>query len=283
MIEPCFCRDRIRLIGLQPFCLLYNVEFQWYHYAACLLAGLLAGIINTLAGSGSLITLPILMFLGLPATIANGTNRVGAIATSVIGAKTFLKKEKLPRHNLYWIIIPALVGAILGASIAVDINEEVLYKIIGFVMLIMLVVILIRPKRFLKIDHSSKSNTSRALLVLWMFVLGIYGGFIQAGIGIFLIVTFVLLINVTLNQANLLKLILVLIFTIPVLFIFILHDQVDWVFGILLAFGQGVGAWLAARFATNYANADIWVRRLLIIIVVLSILKLFNIPESLGL
>ena len=259
------------------------MEFQWFHYAACLFVGLIAGIINTLAGSGSLITLPMLMFLGLPANVANGTNRLGVLTTSIIGGSTFLKHVKLPTQQLSWLIIPSLIGALVGAFIAVDINETLLYQVIGFIMIGMLVIILIRPSRYAQSNSFNALRSNKLLLVVWMFLIGVYGGFIQAGIGIFLIMTFVYWLNLSLNQSNLLKLLIVLIFTIPVLFIFFFNGQIHWFFGILLAVGQGIGAYLAARFATKYKHADIWVRRLLILIIVVSIIKLFDLPSWIGL
>ena len=259
------------------------MEFQWFHYVACLVVGIVAGVINTLAGSGSLITLPMLMFLGLPANVANGTNRLGVLSTSIIGGSTYLKKEKLPKQQLPWLIIPALIGALIGAFIAVDINERVLYQVIGFLMIAMLIIVIVRPKKLLQSKTSEKIKTNKFLLVFWMFIIGVYGGFIQAGIGVFLIMTLVFVLKVSINQANLLKLLIVLIFTIPILFIFYFNQQINWMLGLLLAFGQGIGAYFAARFATSYPNADTWVRRLLILIIVVSIIKLFDVPTLLGL
>lgn len=259
------------------------MEFQWFHYAACLLVGLVAGIINTLAGSGSLITLPMLMFLGLPANVANGTNRLGVLTTSIIGGSTFLKSVSLPRERFPWLVIPAIIGALVGAFIAVDINERLLYQVIGFIMIGMLIIIILRPIGWVKSKTFDSIRSNKLLLVIWMFLIGVYGGFIQAGIGIFLIMTFVYLLNLSLNQANLLKLFIVLAFTIPILFIFFFNDQINWFFGVLLALGQGVGAYLAARFATRYKHAEIWVRRLLILIIVVSIIKLFDLPSWIGL
>ena len=249
----------------------------WYVYVLAIFAGILAGIINTLAGSGSLVTLPMLIFLGLPPTVANGTNRVGVIIQNVVGIATFKRGGAMELGKSLWFAVPAMLGAIVGARIAVDLNERAMHMAIGVVMVIMLIVILFDPKRWLK-EKSEVADGRPSLLMLGLFfVIGIYGGFIQAGVGIFLLAGLVLGVGYNLTHANAIKLVIVLALSLTAIAVFILNDQVNWGLGLLMAVGQSIGAWMAARFATTNPNANIWVRRLLIFIIVVSIIKMFGI------
>ena len=97
---------------------------EWYVYPAIVLAGFFSGFINTVAGSGSLITLPLLMALGLPANVANGTNRIGILLQNVVGTASYHKQKVLDFRGSMKLVIPAVAGSVIGARIAVDINEE---------------------------------------------------------------------------------------------------------------------------------------------------------------
>jgi uncharacterized membrane protein YfcA len=259
------------------------MELTWLHYTAAVLAGALAGVVNTLAGSGSLITLPMLMLLGLSAELANATNRIGVVLGALVGAQTFRKGGHLSIRtgNLAWLAVPAIAGSIIGALVATRLDAQAMQQVIGVVMVIMLVVILIKPKRWLIDPPSVEPNHRDLLTVLLFFLIGVYGGFIQAGVGIFLLAALVLRARYSLVQANALKVLLVLVFTVPALAVFIAKGQVYWRMGLLIAVGQCLGSWAAATFATKHPQANVWIRRLLILIVCLAILKMFGVVDIL--
>lgn len=251
-------------------------------YLLAIVAGVLAGIINTLAGSGSLVTLPLLIFMGLPANVANGTNRVGVLFQNIVGITTFRRGGALPiDKQLVWLLAPSIAGAVVGALIAVDLNERVLNLSIGVVMVIMLFVILSNPKSWLRERSEAIDKRPSALTLTIFFLLGIYAGFIQAGVGVFLLSALVLGAGYNLKGANAIKLIVVLVATVAAIPVFMANGQINWGIGLVLAAGQSLGAWLAARFATRYENANLWVRRLLIAVVVVSIVRLFGIWDLL--
>ena len=236
--------------------------------------GAVAGFINTLAGSGTLITLPILMFLGLPANVANGTNRLGVLFQTVISTGAFLKqKEKIPK-GIWWLVIPALFGALLGAQIAVDIQEEILKGTIAVIMTLVLGLMFFNTQKWLKEQDEIDNNYRKPIALIAFFFIGIYGGFIQAGIGIVMLFVMVTIIGYTVNQSNIIKNILVCCYTIPALGIFIFNNQVSWKLGLLMMVGQGIGAWGAAIFATQSKHANLWIRRLIILILVTAIFEL---------
>ncbi|MBL4655776.1 MAG: sulfite exporter TauE/SafE family protein [Bacteroidia bacterium] len=252
------------------------MEFEWYIYALAIFGGLIAGFINTIAGSGSLITLPILIFLGLPANIANGTNRVGILLQSLVGSYTLKKQENLSLQGSGWLIIPSIIGAIAGSIISIDVDERTLQTIIGIIMILMLIPILLNSNWSNEKNEQSTKHKG-FLSVLIFFLIGIYGGFIQAGVGVLMLTGMVSYAKYSVNHANMLKNLIVFCYTVPVIAVFIWSDQIDWKMGGLLAIGQVTGAWIAANFATQFKDAGKWIRILLIIIIVVSIIKLFNI------
>jgi uncharacterized membrane protein YfcA len=247
---------------------------EWYLYPAIIAAGFIAGFINTLAGSGSLVTLPMLIFAGLPANVANGTNRVAILLQNIVGAGSFRQRDALDLRGAIILGIPAALGSIAGAQIAVSLDEERMRRAIGAIMVVMLVIILARPKRWLQGSLLELGNHTRWYHYLIFFLIGIYGGFIQAGVGIFLLAGLVLGVGYDLVRANAVKVGIVLFFTVFALAVFVRNDQVDWLVGLILAIGNMAGAWVAAKIAVE--QGAVWVRRLLIAVVVVAAANLLG-------
>lgn len=247
---------------------------EWYIYLAVIAAGFGCGFVNTLAGSGSLITLPLLIFLGLPANVANGTNRVGVLLQNMTALSSFRRQGVLDIRGGLKLIGPAIVGALIGAQIAVNLNEQLMRRAIGALMVVMLVIILIRPKRWL--EGHAETLTERPGLgqLLLFFAIGMYGGFIQAGVGIFLLSALVLSVGYDLVRATAVKVLIIFAFNIFALGIFVWNGQVWWGMGFLLAIGNAFGGWLAARLAVEQGAE--FVRWLLIVIVVVSAAQLLG-------
>lgn len=241
--------------------------------AAVPFVGFLAGFINTLAGSGSLITLPVLILLGLPANVANGTNRVGILIQNIVAVATFRRRRALNADGSLKLMIPAAIGAVAGAALAVDLDEDLLNRTIGVLMLVMLVVVLIRPGRWLA-EHAAHEQSPYWLQAIVFFAIGAYGGFIQAGVGIFLLAGLVLTGGYTLIGANAIKNLIVLAFTIAAIVVFIVNDQVRWDLGLPLAAGNALGAFIAANMAVEKGAG--FVRAVLIVILLLSAIALLG-------
>jgi uncharacterized membrane protein YfcA len=244
-------------------------------YIAVIAAGFVAGFINTLAGSGSLVTLPLLIWLGLPATVANGTNRVGVLFQNAVSAESFRRKKVLDTRGALILAVPAVVGSLIGAQIAAGLNETMMRRTIGVLMVVMLFVVLLRPKRWLQGELERIEGRPSWSQLLLFFGIGIYGGFIQAGVGIFLLSGLVLGIGYDLVRANAVKVLIIFCFTISALAVFIWNGQVDWVYGFLLAIGNAFGGWIAAKTAVQRGAK--FVRWLLIGVIVVSALNLLGI------
>ncbi len=235
--------------------------------------GFAAGFINTLAGSGSLVTLPMLILLGLPATVANGTNRVGILVQGLVSVATFRRRGALDFGGSLRLVLPAVLGAAVGAELAVDLNEALLRRLIGVLMLVMLVVVLARPTRFLAARRRER-GVSIWIEAPLFFLIGAYGGFIQAGVGIFLLAGLVLGAGYDLVGANGVKNLIVLVFTIAALAVFVINDEVRWLLGGLLAVGNGLGAWAGAHLAVEKGAR--FVRWVLVAILALSSIALIG-------
>jgi uncharacterized membrane protein YfcA len=236
------------------------------------LAGVAAGFINMMAGSGSLITLPVLIFAGLPANVANGTNRIAILLQNIVGVRGFHREKVLDFNRGRWLLVPTVLGALVGAQIAVELDEKMMRLSIAFVMIVMLFVILIKPNQWLH-GHPERAKSKPAFHeIMVFFFVGVYGGFIQAGVGIFLLSALVLGAGYDLVRANAVKLLIVLIFTPFALFIFIVNHQVHWEMGLILAMGNMAGAWLGTRVAVKGGAA--LVRWVLMAVILASVSKL---------
>ncbi|MEO8467642.1 MAG: sulfite exporter TauE/SafE family protein [Gammaproteobacteria bacterium] len=241
--------------------------------AAVPIAGFVAGFINTLAGTGSLITLPVLILLGLPATVANGTNRIGVLMQNIVAVATFRKRGALDVAGSWKLVLPAVVGSVLGARLAVDIDQQMMRNVIGVFMLVMLAVMLLKPERWIA-EHASPRAPRLLVEVPLFFAIGVYGGFLQAGVGIFLLAALVLGAGFNLVGANGVKNLIVLAVTVVAIPVFLLHDQVQWMVGLLLGAGQAAGAWFAAHVAIKRGAG--FVRMFVIATVLLSAIALFS-------
>ena len=250
---------------------------EWYLYVAVVAAGFGAGFINTLAGSGSLITLPLLMFIGLPPTVANGTNRVAVLLQTVVAVSRFHKDKQIDFRRAFMLAIPAIVGAILGAQIAANLNETVMRQVIGGLMVVMLVVVLIRPKRWLEGRPEMMVRPPGWLQIVVFFAIGVYGGFIQAGVGVFLLAGLVLGAGYDLVKANAVKNLLVMCFTVFALIVFVINNQVIWEIGLIMALGSMAGAWVAARMAVK--RGAVFVRWILIAVIVVSAVTFLGVKD----
>ncbi|MCP3929471.1 MAG: sulfite exporter TauE/SafE family protein [Bacteroidetes bacterium] len=250
---------------------------ELHHYIIAILGGAFAGAINTLAGNGSAITLTILTeVLNLPGNMANGTNRIGVFAQSFAGTYAFYRNGKLDlaRSKVYIILI--ILGAIAGVITAILVSNEQFLLVFRYMMVIMLFVILVKPKRWLReTDATAKPNIWLATPLF--LALGFYGGFIQMGMGIFFLALMVLFAKFSLIDANAVKSFVVAIYTIGVIVIFQWKGLIDWKIGSILAIGQTVGGYFTAHYASRYKNINLWAHRLLVIVVILAILKIFNV------
>lgn len=241
-----------------------------------LLGGWVAGMINTLAGNGSAITLTIFtQVLGLPPNVANGTNRIGALAQSITGTYAFYRHGKLDIPKIKSVILPFMPGALLGVFVATRVSNEQFESIFGFLLVGLLGLILLKPKRWLQPELYAL-NTPSWLKVILFFALGFYGGFIQMGMGIFFLASMVLLMRFTITTSNVIKMAVIGTYTSFVLLIFHYQGLVDWKAGSIVAAGQALGGWMTAHWAAQYPIMEKITYYLLIAIITVAIYMVFG-------
>jgi len=245
---------------------------EWYIVLALIAAGFLAGFINTLAGSGSLISLPLLMFLGLPANVANGTNRIAILLQNIIAVGSFKQQKVLKIRQGIWLAIPAIIGSVIGAKFAITLSEEIMSRTIGILLIVMFLLIVFKPDIWVKGQAGLQEKKPGVLQIVVFFFIGVYGGFIQAGVGFFLLSGLVLAAGFDLVKANAIKLLIVLLYTPFALIVFILNNQIDYKYGFILAAGNMLGAFVASRFAVSWGAK--YLRYILMIIILLASVKL---------
>lgn len=238
-----------------------------------LAAGFAAGFINVIAGGGSLITLPVLIFLGLPPAVANGTNRLGILfqtSTAVVGFRS--KGIRTFPFSIYC-GIAAVFGSLIGAKIAIDIRGDLFNKILAIVMIAVVFLIVFKPK--IKAEEWIERTSGKYLWysIVAFFFLGIYGGFINAGIGFVLILTLVYINKMSLVKANATKVMIAFIYTLAAFLVFIFNDKVSWMHGIFLAAGNATGAWISSRLSVK--KGDGFIRIFLFIMVIVFAIKLW--------
>ncbi|MPQ46035.1 TSUP family transporter [Marinifilum sp. N1E240] len=253
---------------------------EWYFYVLIVLVGVFSGFLNTLAGSGSVISLAMLMFMGLPANVANGTNRIAILMQNIVGVTSFKKQKVFTFKEGIWLALPAIVGSVIGASLAVEINEDIMEKTIGGLLVFLFFIVLYKPDAWVKGQAGLiRSKPSFWQIVIFFFI-GLYGGFIQAGVGFFLLSGLVLGAGFDLVKANAIKVFIVLLYTPFAIGVFIMNDQIDYKIGFILAAGNMIGAYIAANFAVSWGAK--FVRYILLGVIVFASLKFMGVYEMLG-
>lgn len=234
--------------------------------------GSIAGFINVNAGGGSALTLPTLIFLGLDASIANGTNRI-AIFIQNISAVSSFKKENYQNFKTSFILsLFTLPGAVAGAIVAINVSNELFETLLGIIM-IGIIITMIIPRKKQNYEDSAEGNQS-FVVYLSMFGIGFYGGFIQVGVGFLLMAALHYLGRLNLVYVNMHKVFIVLVYTLPAILIFSFSGNVHWQYGLSLAAGNAIGGWWGAK--SSVRRGEKFIKIVLIIAVSIMSLKLLK-------
>lgn len=250
---------------------------SWLEVAALIISGVFVGFINTLAGGGTIISFSIFLFLGLPIDVANGTNRIAVILQNITSVSTFRKKNILDFKKGTWLAVPAVIGSIIGAQIAVDINKAVFEKAFAIVMIMMIFFLFFNSSKYLMgREHKMKEKVDWIQMLI-MFLIGLYGGFVQVGVGYFLLMAIVLGAGYDLVRANAIKVWIVLLYTPFTLVVFLMNGAVNWKYGLIHAIGNMLGAFIASHLAIHKGVMFVkWVIIIVIVITSAQLLGLYN-------
>jgi uncharacterized membrane protein YfcA len=207
--------------------------------------GLLAGIFNTLAGGGSLFSVPLLVLVGLPGTVANGTNRVGVFAQSVVAAWRFRAEGVSGFRHGASVLLPVAIGSLVGSFTISLVADQTFERLFGVLMIFVLLPILWRPP--VAMVGRQLSVTASFLVFL---AIGLYGGAFQAGTGLALVLA-LSYAGYDLVRANSIKVVVNAALTGVAIPVFFAQGKIAWAPALLLASGYAAGGALGARLAVR--------------------------------
>jgi len=217
--------------------------------------GIIAGFLNVMAGGGSLMTLPILIFLGLPVAVANGTNRVAILAQNLTAVAAFRWHGYTGIRSGLAFALTTVPGAVAGALVAITVSEGVFRAILAGVLIVAVMGLLV-PRR----NREQRRDTpqhARLVAFLSFFAVGFYGGFIQAGVGFLIMIVLHQFLRFDLVRTNMHKVLIVLVFSVPALMVFAITGNVAWPTAIALAVGNSTGAIVATRVSVKGGERSI--------------------------
>jgi uncharacterized membrane protein YfcA len=245
----------------------------WYEYLLITAVGFVAAFVNTVGGGGSLFTVPILTFLGMPITFANATSRVAILSQNIFAVGGFAsKKVELPVKYSLLLGATALVGGFIGSRLASTIDDKLFTRLFVLVMILTVVMVIVDPFK----NRSAEPLMSlqrRIVGAVIFFFIGIYGGFVQAGIGFLVIGALSFVNHFDLVKINYIKVFVAIVYTAVSVVVFALEDKIIWETGLVLAVGHGFGGWYASRWSVK--AGEVWIKRVIIVSVAAMAVKLW--------
>jgi uncharacterized membrane protein YfcA len=239
-----------------------------------LVGGVLAGIINSMAGGGSLLSVPLLSLAGVGGTVANGTNRIAVLVQNITGAYGYARRDVGDRRRTIQVLIPAVIGGLVGSLVASQIPDDVFERIFGLLMLPLLYLSIRKPK----VDAEAEPWPLWVSSLVFLGV-GFYAGAVQAGVG--LIILLVLSrAGFDLVTANAMKTVVILCVTLMAVPVFILNDQVRWLPALVLSVGMGIGGYAGANIAID--GGERVIRPVLIVVVLVLASRMLGLWDAIG-
>ena len=256
---------------------------DWNIAAILMVSGILVGIINTLAGGGSIISITMFTALGLPIGIANGTNRIAVLLQNLAATITFLRKRMLNLRKGAILSVPVIAGNIAGSLVATQINETLFKICFGTVLLIILAYIIFDNRIRIREGHNAEV---RPLHYLWFLFIGFYGGYIYVGIGYLILAITLWSMRMDIVTANVIKGFVILIATPFSLAVFMINGQVEYLFGAVHGIGNMAGSFIASHYMVNWGHGFIKVFTVIMVLIcfadLIGLLSLHDIFRSMA-
>ncbi|GAB5465932.1 MAG: sulfite exporter TauE/SafE family protein [Candidatus Kapaibacteriales bacterium] len=250
------------------------MDFDLISYSILFGAGFLAGVINVVSGGGSTLTLPSLLFLGLDAPTSNGTNRIGIFIQTLTAIREFRKHPDFDLRLSFKMSMATVPGALIGSFYSIGLGDEEFRIVLGSVLFVILI-LLFSPNASKVYDESDRKTELTIWHWLGLVLLGVYGGFIQVGIGFFLMLFLNKALKMNLVEVNIHKVFIVMIYTIPALLVFGFSGYLTIIPGIVLSIGTILGSMLSAKFAIRKGAK--FVKYILVFSLIIVIFKLFEV------
>lgn len=249
------------------------MELELWQAASLTAVGIVAGFLNVMAGGGSLLTVPVMVFMGLPGPVANGTNRIAILAQNVTAIATFFRRGFAEFRLSLTLAACAIPGALLGAFTGVGLEGEWFNRILALVMVaVMLIMHFDRGAAASNADH----QPSRQQMInghLMMVGVGFWGGFIQIGVGFIIMPVLNRVMGLDLVRTNMHKVFIVAVYTTVALAVFASQVEILWVVGAALALGNSIGGYLGAHFTISKGEKLIkWVLNIVLVVFIAKLL-----------
>jgi len=257
---------------------------EFWREALIFIGGLWAGTINTVVGSGTLVTFPILVALGTAPVNAVVSNAMGLVAGGFSGAWGYRREAASVKKTLLKLIPVSLVGGLIGSLLLLNLPESVFGVVAPVLLICALVLVIFQPRlatwaksRQAARGGSDPDAADRAkipmILYILVFVIGVYGGYFTAAQGVLLMAVFGVFLHASLQQSNAIKVILSLIVNLmaAVMYLLIAPERINWLIVLLIAVGSLIGGFIGAKIGRKLSPG--WLRGL---IVVLGLMALTN-------
>lgn len=240
-----------------------------------LCTGLFVGVVNTFGGAAAVVTITLFTAMGMPATMANGTNRIPVLFQCLTMSVNFGRQKILDYRTGFLLAIPTIFGAIIGSQLASTISDSVFVMLLSTMLIVLLSFLLFKPGRIMHPQGNGVHRGIRKLDYILFLLIGLYGGCFHVGIGYFILSVVIMRMGYNLLEANALKGFIVLLYIPFSLIVFMINGQVDYTFGLIHAAGNVIGAYFASRYASHVGMQ--FIRWLLIILIATTILDLLNV------
>lgn len=240
----------------------------WFEAVLLLVGGTFAGAVNAMAGGGSMLTVPLLVLAGVPGVAANGSNRVGILTSNVSSLQSYRSSGVAVPKGLATIMVPAIVGSLVGAYGISRLTDDAFERVFGLIMIPLILLTIWKPK-----VRTDVVPWSQRVTIGVFFVIGLYAGAIQAGVGLVLLAA-LSRAGFDLISANVVKVIFIFFATLIALPVFVIQGEIRWGPAILLAIGLSLGGWVGAKFAVR--GGEKWIRIVMIVAAVALALNLLG-------
>lgn len=209
--------------------------------------GVVAGFLNVMAGGGSLLTVPVMVFMGVPGPVANGTNRIAILAQNVTAVTAFFRRGFSDFKLSLSLAACSLPGAVAGALVGTRLEGVWFNRVLAVIMIGVMLIMATGGNR--KNRNAGGEPNHRQLL--WghvcMVGVGFYGGFIQLGVGFIIMPVLHRVMGLDLVRTNMHKVFIVMVYTLAALAVFAWQVEILWIVGLALALGNSLGGWIATN------------------------------------
>lgn len=243
---------------------------EFWYFPLLTLAGVFAGWINVLAGGGSLLTVPVMLFMGIPGPVANGTNRIAILAQNISAVTAFFRRGFSDFKLSLGLAAAAIPGAAAGAMVGVRLEGEWFDRILALVMIVVMILMALPKKQ--RPEVGTPSTKRFVVGHICMVGVGFWGGFIQVGVGFLLMPVLHRVMGLDLVRVNMHKVFVALCYTVVALGIFASQVKILWIAGICLAIGNSIGGWIGANMTID--KGEKLIGRVFNLILIVFIIKL---------